>query len=155
MFALFKPEWNWLTKRGARIWFHLNFRDLKSLSLNYVFFFWWNGHLGTLITPFTVIMNGIHCIWKLLTNYILRRILKEQMRMNILNHVIFPSENTNIETYRCTMSSECKYDWYYRVIALILRNIVPSSISYGTSLRVQFDILRGTIFLNISAITLL
>jgi hypothetical protein len=34
---------------------------------------------------------------------------------------------------------------YYRVIALILRNIVPSSISYCTSLRVQYDILRGTI----------
>jgi hypothetical protein len=44
---------------------------------------------------------------------------------------------------------------YYRVIALILRNIVPSSISHYTSLRVQYDILWGTIFLNISAITLL
>jgi hypothetical protein len=41
------------------------------------------------------------------------------------------------------------------VIALILRNIVPSSMSYWTSLRVQYDILGGTIFLNISAITLL
>ena len=44
---------------------------------------------------------------------------------------------------------------YYRVIALILRNIVPSSISYCTSLRVQYDILRETIYLNITEITLL
>ena len=43
----------------------------------------------------------------------------------------------------------------YRVIALILRNIAPSSISYCTRLRVQYDILLATIFLNISAITLL
>ena len=43
----------------------------------------------------------------------------------------------------------------HKVIALILRNIVPSSISYCTSLRLQYDILRGTICLNISAITLL
>jgi uncharacterized membrane protein len=41
---------------------------------------------------------------------------------------------------------------YYRVIALILRNIVLSSMSYCT---ISYDILRGTIFLNIGAITLL
>ena len=37
--------------------------------------------------------------------------------------------------------------------SLILKNFAPSSISYYTSLRVQYDILRGTILLNISAIT--
>ena len=36
----------------------------------------------------------------------------------------------------------------YRVIALILRNIVPGSISYFTSLRVQYDVLRGTILVQ-------
>ena len=41
-----------------------------------------------------------------------------------------------------------------RVIALILRNIVPRNISCCTRLLVQYDILRRTIFLNISAITL-
>ena len=34
-------------------------------------------------------------------------------------------------------------------------NIVPSSISYCASVRVQYDTLRGTIFTNIHAITLL
>jgi hypothetical protein len=41
--------------------------------------------------------------------------------------------------------------YYKRVIALILMNIVSRSISYCT--RVQYDILRGTIFLNSIAIT--
>jgi hypothetical protein len=44
--------------------------------------------------------------------------------------------------------------YYKRVIALILRNIVLRSISYCTCNLVQYDILLGTIFLNISAITL-
>ena len=43
----------------------------------------------------------------------------------------------------------------YRVIELISRNIVPISISYCTSLRVHHDILRGTLVLTISALTLL
>jgi hypothetical protein len=34
-------------------------------------------------------------------------------------------------------------------------NIVPSSISHSTSVRVQYDTLRGTIFTNIHAISLL
>jgi hypothetical protein len=42
---------------------------------------------------------------------------------------------------------------YKRVIALILRNIVPRSISYYTRKLVQYDILLATIFLNVSAIT--
>ena len=44
--------------------------------------------------------------------------------------------------------------YYKRVIALILRNIVPRNISCCTRLLVQYDILRRTIFLIISAITL-
>ena len=44
---------------------------------------------------------------------------------------------------------------YYRVIAWIFVNIVPSSISNCMSLRVQYDILWETIFTNIHAITLL
>ena len=39
--------------------------------------------------------------------------------------------------------------------SIIMVNIVPSSISYCTSVRVQYDTLRGTIFTNIHAITLL
>jgi hypothetical protein len=41
--------------------------------------------------------------------------------------------------------------YYKRIIALILRNIVPHSISYCTRKVMQYDIL---IFLIISAITL-
>jgi hypothetical protein len=37
----------------------------------------------------------------------------------------------------------------------LFKFLIPSSISYCTSLRLQYDILRGTICLNISAITLL
>ena len=44
--------------------------------------------------------------------------------------------------------------YYKRVIALILRNIVPRSISYCTLKLVQYDILLGAIFINITAITL-
>jgi len=44
--------------------------------------------------------------------------------------------------------------YYKRVIGLILRNIVLRSISYYTRNLVQYDMLLGTIFLNISAITL-
>ena len=44
--------------------------------------------------------------------------------------------------------------YYKRVIALILRNIVPRSISYCTCKLMQYDILIWTIFLNSSAITL-
>ena len=40
------------------------------------------------------------------------------------------------------------------VIALILVNIVPRSISYCTRKFVQYDILLGTIFTNINAIIL-
>ena len=43
--------------------------------------------------------------------------------------------------------------YYKGVIALILRNMVPHSISYWTRKLVWYDILLGTIFLNISAIT--
>jgi hypothetical protein len=41
--------------------------------------------------------------------------------------------------------------YYKRVVALILRIIVPLSISYCTLKFVQYDILLGTIFLNICA----
>ena len=44
--------------------------------------------------------------------------------------------------------------YYKRVIALIMRNIVPRSISYCTRQLVHYDILLGKIFLNMSAITL-
>ena len=43
----------------------------------------------------------------------------------------------------------------YRVTALILRNIVPSSISYCTRLRVQYDILQGTVQYDILQGTIL
>jgi hypothetical protein len=43
----------------------------------------------------------------------------------------------------CTVP--CSTETRYRVIALILRNIVPNSISYCTRLRVQYDILQGTV----------
>ena len=59
--------------------------------------------------------------------------------------------------YICMLFS-CKKMYYYlsyRVIAWILVNIVLSSISYCTSVRVQYDTLRGTIFTNIHAITFL
>ena len=41
-----------------------------------------------------------------------------------------------------------------RVIACILVNIVPRSVSYCTRTLAQYDILLGTIFTNIHAITL-
>jgi hypothetical protein len=52
-------------------------------------------------------------------NYVLgKRIL------NILNHVIFPRENTNIDLSvfmldlrMINMSSECEYDWYWKISA--------------------------------------
>jgi len=44
--------------------------------------------------------------------------------------------------------------YYKRVITLILSNIVPRIISNCTRKLVPYDILLGTIFLNISAITL-
>ena len=42
--------------------------------------------------------------------------------LNMLNHVIFPSENTNIDVsvfmfdlMMINMSSECEYDWYWKI----------------------------------------
>ena len=58
--------------------------------------------------------------------------------------------------YRIRMKKETqgrKIMVHYGVIMLLLKNIIPCSILYSTSLGVQFFILQGTIFFNISTVT--
>ena len=62
-------------------------------------------------------MNGIFA------NYLWTTVLGKRI-LNILNHVIFPAKNTNIDVSvfmidlrMINMSSECEYDWYWKISA--------------------------------------
>jgi hypothetical protein len=81
---------------------------------------------------------GLHCS------------LVQDVRMLIIFTVMLKRNMMKYNCHRLKYLILC----YKRVITLILRNIVPRSISYSTRKLVQYDILLGTIFLNISAIIL-
>lgn len=56
-------------------------------------------------------------------NYLWTTVLGKRI-LNILNHVIFPAKNTNIDVSvfmvdlrMINMSSECEYNWYWKISA--------------------------------------
>jgi hypothetical protein len=84
----------------CRLWFHFHY--FRSLSLNNVFLFV-KCSSGYAIKP-TIHWNIEWYICKLLTNYVLKRIWPNEVSADeYFESCDFSRENTNIETYRCTI----------------------------------------------------
>ena len=105
-------------------------------------------------------MNGIFANY-LRTMYWSVFGLKECVRINVLNYVFFSRENTNIETYGCTiismfvfdlrminMSSECEYDWYWKISACSTEYEICDSLASLTCQQTSYTDSTGWYFRN-------
>ena len=81
-------------------------------------------------------------------NYVLGKSI-----LNILNHVIFPRENTNIDVSvfmfdirMINMSSECEYDWYWQISTCLTEYEVCDSFASLTRQQTSYSGSAGWYF---------
>ena len=91
-------------------------------------------------------MNGIFA------NYFWTTVLGKRI-LNILNHVIFPAKNTNIDVSvfmvdlrMINMSSECEYNWYWKISACSTEYEVCDSFALLTRQQTSYSGSAGCYF---------